>query len=58
MNDVIRHIMALLKIDADAAERVYDNLFIDFSRISTRELNREIRITYARIDSLRVFRNR
>lgn len=52
MNDTIRHIMALLKIDADAAERVYDNLFIDFSRISTRELNREIRSTHARLGSL------
>lgn len=52
MNDVIRHIMALLKIDDDAAERVYDSLFIDFSRCSTRELNREIRSTYARLGSL------
>jgi len=52
MNDVTRHIMALLKIDADAAERVYDSLFVDFSRISTRELNREIRSTYARLSGL------
>tara|TARA_R110000868_G_scaffold353791_1_gene614977 strand:+ start:861 stop:1019 length:159 start_codon:yes stop_codon:yes gene_type:complete len=50
MNDTIRHIMALLKIDAEAAERVYDSLFIDFSRCSTRELNREIRSTHARLD--------
>jgi len=52
MNDVIRHIMKLLKVNAETAARVYDSLFIDFSRCSTRELNREIRSTHARLSGL------
>ena len=47
MNYVTRHIMSLLKVDAETAIQVQSRMDIDFSECSKAQLNREIKFTFA-----------
>lgn len=51
MNYITRHIMALLRIDAETAIRVQSHMEIDFSECTTAALNREIRAVYAMVQN-------
>ena len=47
MNYVTRHIMSLLKVDAETAIQVQLKMDIDFSECSKAQLNREIKMAFA-----------
>jgi len=47
MNMYTQEIMALLKIDAETAMKVQDNMMVDFSECSTRAFNKDAKETYA-----------
>ena len=52
MNLYTRMIMELLKLDAETAIKVQDEMELDFSEASIRAFNKEAKAAYARISRL------